>query len=248
MGLTAVVAGVKYEDPTTKVRRHGVRPRCPSAPRPARAASSTHAWLVRRRGKGTRAGATKGHTRALLLPGTLRGSPAPRAARAARSVRPSSSFPSDPAPPLPARSLACHTHTVEPQADGDVLEQRPDEPAGRRRPHQRHARLARLRAPLRGRTHPARGRAHARRLGRPSARRAAARPPPRAARRRSTSRGCGGSPVGSTGHPSSPPEMAGFMSVPKSTHRMSMVDSGSGMARTMKARKGVTSGMFEVSV
>ena len=73
MGLTAVVAGVKYEDPTTKVRRRGVRPRCPPAPQPARAASSTHAWLVRRRRKGTRARATKGHTRALLLPGTLRG-------------------------------------------------------------------------------------------------------------------------------------------------------------------------------
>ena len=73
MGLTAVVAGVKYEDPTTKVRRRGVRPRCPPAPQPARAASSTHAWLVRRRRNGTRARATKGHTRALLLPGTLRG-------------------------------------------------------------------------------------------------------------------------------------------------------------------------------
>ena len=39
--------------------------------------------------------------------------------------------------------------------------------------------------------------------------------------------------------------MAGTISVPKSTHRIKMVDNGNGTPIVMKARKGEISGMLE---
>ena len=43
-------------------------------------------------------------------------------------------------------------------------------------------------------------------------------------------------------------EMAGIMSVPRSTHRMRMVERGRGTWMVMNARKGEISGMLEESV
>ena len=40
-------------------------------------------------------------------------------------------------------------------------------------------------------------------------------------------------------------EMAGTISVPKSTHKIKMVDNGNGTPIVMKARKGEISGMLE---